>query len=105
MLNASGGFVLFGVADHGAIRGQQVTTDTLEGVVRELRRIEPHAYLAPETIELGNGRAVESAEYHRIPRNGLGKPWDGSEYLGAARDPQNWRGASEIVGGDGGWAW
>ncbi|HEX8692473.1 MAG TPA: ATP-binding protein [Longimicrobium sp.] len=78
MLNASGGFVLFGVADDGAVIGQQVTTDTLEGVVRELRRIEPHAFLAPETIELGDGRAVILV---RVPRGGGPYSYDGRPYV------------------------
>lgn len=78
MLNASGGFVLFGVGDDGAIVGQQVTADTLESIVRELRRIEPHAFLAPETIELGNGRAVVLV---RVPKGGGPFSYDGRPYV------------------------
>jgi len=50
MLNAQGGFVLFGVTRRGEVRGQQVTDDTLQDVVRELRKIEPQIVLQPETV-------------------------------------------------------
>jgi ATP-dependent DNA helicase RecG len=50
MLNAQGGFVLFGITRRGEIRGQQVTDDTLQDVVRELRKIEPQIVLQPETV-------------------------------------------------------
>lgn len=83
MLNGSGGFVVFGVRDDGVITGQQVASDTLEAVVRELRRIEPHPALSPEAIDVGEGRAVVLV---RVPRGAGPYTYDGRPYvrLGAA---------------------
>ena len=58
MLNGAGGFVLFGLAPDGVIRGMTVTTETLESVHNELRRIEPPAFPGIETVVLANGLAV-----------------------------------------------
>ena len=52
MLNAQGGFVLFGVTPGGNIRGQEVSDSTLQDLVRELRKIEPQIVLQPETVPL-----------------------------------------------------
>jgi ATP-dependent DNA helicase RecG len=58
MLNGLGGFILFGVAPDGKTVGQQVATTTLEDIHNELRKIEPPAFPAVETIPLPNGQAV-----------------------------------------------
>lgn len=59
MLNASGGFVIFGVADDGRMLGQQVTGGrALADVARELGRIDPQALLSPEAVELDGGSAL-----------------------------------------------
>ncbi|HEY0150869.1 MAG TPA: ATP-binding protein [Longimicrobium sp.] len=55
MLNGQGGFVLFGVTDAGEVSGQQVSTGTMEDLVRELRRIEPQPLLNPERVPLDHG--------------------------------------------------
>jgi ATP-dependent DNA helicase RecG len=78
MLNRSGGFVVYGVEDGGRVVGQQVTGDTLEGVVRELRRIEPHVPLAPETVPLPNGRSVVMV---RVPKGSGPYTYDGRAYI------------------------
>lgn len=58
MLNAQGGFVLFGVTSNGEVQGQQVSDDTLQDVVRELRKIEPQIVLQPETVPVDDTRNV-----------------------------------------------
>ena len=58
MLNGAGGFVFFGVADDGAIRGMTVTTATVDDVTREIRKIEPHPALTPDRVSLASGRDV-----------------------------------------------
>jgi ATP-dependent DNA helicase RecG len=78
MLNASGGFVIFGVYDDGRIAGQQVTAATLADVSRELGRIDPQALVSPETVELGNGRALVII---RVPRGDGPYTYDGRPYL------------------------
>jgi ATP-dependent DNA helicase RecG len=78
MLNASGGFVIFGVRDDGRITGMQVTAETLADVARELRRIDPQALLSPEVVELGNGLALVLV---RVPRGDGPYTYDGRPYL------------------------
>lgn len=80
MLNGSGGFLLFGVTDQGALAGQDVASGTLEDVVRELRGIEPLVPIDPETVRLSNGRAVIAL---RVPAGGGGGPYtyDGRPYV------------------------
>lgn len=79
MLNASGGFVVFGVRDDGALLGQgDVRAETVEAVVRELRRIEPQPYLSPECIPLENGRTLILV---RVPRGDGPYTFDGRAYL------------------------
>jgi ATP-dependent DNA helicase RecG len=58
MLNGLGGYVLFGVTDHGGIVGQSITTHTAEEIVNELRRIEPSPPHSIECVELDNGKSV-----------------------------------------------
>ena len=58
MLNAQGGFVLFGVTPGGKIRGQEVSDSTLQDLVRELRKIEPQIVLQPETVSVDETRDV-----------------------------------------------
>ena len=59
MLNgAMPGFVLFGVGDNGRVSGQNVSTETLENVANELRKIEPPAFPDIETVPVETGRTV-----------------------------------------------
>lgn len=58
MLNADGGFVLFGVTPSGDIRGQHVSDDTLQDVANELRKIEPGIVLQPEPVPADDEREV-----------------------------------------------
>lgn len=78
MLNASGGFVIFGVTDDGQIRGQQVTAASLADVARELGRIDPQALLSPEAVELENGSALVLV---RVPKGDGPYTYDGRPYL------------------------
>lgn len=68
MLNGAGGFVVFGVTDNGEIRGQEVSTESVEDVVAELRHIEPRALLEPETVTVTDDLEVVVV---RVP-GGLG---------------------------------
>lgn len=58
MLNGRGGYVVFGVSDDAEIRGQDVSANTLEQLVAELRKIEPRTVLQVERVSLDNGREV-----------------------------------------------
>lgn len=58
MLNGSGGIVLFGVTDQGAVQGQKISAKTIEDLVAEQRRIEPPAFSEIETVALDNGNHV-----------------------------------------------
>lgn len=72
MLNGGGGFVLFGVTDDGEVRGQDVTSSSLEDVANELRQIEPRALLEPETVAVGHAREVIVV---RVPGGLVGGPY------------------------------
>ncbi|MHB9038895.1 MAG: AlbA family DNA-binding domain-containing protein [Armatimonadota bacterium] len=91
MLNSSGGFVLFGVNDDGLLKGQQVTSKTLEDVAAELARIEPPAFPDIETVNLENGNSVLAL---RVSGGGGPYTYDGRPYVrnGAAthRMPQQY---------------
>ena len=78
LLNGSGGFVLFGVTDGGVIVGQDVSSETLESIVREIRRIDPPALLSPETVDLPNGRPIILI---RVPRGEGPYMYDGRAYV------------------------
>ncbi len=78
MLNSLSGFVIFGVADDGKLVGQQVTAQTLEDVVQELRRIEPPAFPEIETITLDNSRTIIAL---RVPGGGGPYVCDGRPYM------------------------
>jgi ATP-dependent DNA helicase RecG len=58
MLNGSGGYVLIGVRDDGAILGQQVSDSTRRDVARELRKIDPQVVLKPEFVPVDDDRVV-----------------------------------------------
>lgn len=79
MLNGSrGGFVLFGVEDRGEIRGQEVSSRTLEEVANELARIDPlSASPDIETVTLDNDRKVILL---RVPGNTGLYTYDGRPY-------------------------
>lgn len=57
-LNGSGGRVLFGVTDAGAVVGQQVGERTVEELSAELRRIDPPAFPTVERVPVDGGREV-----------------------------------------------
>ena len=57
-LNHRGGQVLFGVAQDGAVVGQQVGERTIEELSAELGRIEPPAFPTVERVPVGGGRGV-----------------------------------------------
>jgi ATP-dependent DNA helicase RecG len=78
MLNGSGGFVLFGVADNGEMLGMQVTAKTVEDLIHEIRRIDPVPSLSPERVEIGPGRHVIVVS---VPgRSGGPYAYDGRSY-------------------------
>lgn len=78
-LNGEGEFVFFGVTDAGEIRGQKVTTKTIEDVVYELRKIEPQPLLSPERIPLDSGQEVIGIS---VPgRTGGPYTYDGRPYV------------------------
>jgi len=58
MLNTQGGFVLFGVTSNAEVKGQEVSDDTLQDIVRELRKIEPSILLQPKTVPVSDTRYV-----------------------------------------------
>lgn len=78
MLNGGGGFVLFGVTVAGKVAGQMVTTQTLEEIHNELRRIEPAAFPDVETVALEGGSSVIAL---RVPSGGGPYPYDGRAYM------------------------
>jgi ATP-dependent DNA helicase RecG len=78
MLTCAGGFVLFGVSDEGRIVGQQVTSDTLDAIIRELRKIEPLVPLTPETIRIGQDREVILI---RVPKADGPHTFEGRAYV------------------------
>lgn len=78
MLNAAGGFVIFGVTDDGRIQGQQVTAGTLADVARELGRIDPQALLSPEAVVLDGGHSLVVV---RVPKGDGPYTYDGRPYL------------------------
>jgi len=79
MLNGGGGYVFFGVDDAGRLCGMDVTSSTVDDVVRELRKIEPLPALNPERVPLANGREVIAVS---IPgRTGGPYTYDGRPYV------------------------
>jgi ATP-dependent DNA helicase RecG len=52
------GFVLFGVKDNGEIAGQPISTQTLESIASDLRKIEPPVFPDIESISVSDGKAV-----------------------------------------------
>jgi ATP-dependent DNA helicase RecG len=78
MLNGVGGFLLFGVTAAGKFVGQMVTTQTLEDVHNELRRIEPAAFPDVETVALDTGNSVIAL---RVPSGGGPYVYDGRPYM------------------------
>lgn len=94
MLNTRGGFVLFGVTDGGAVKGQQVSTGTVTDVVRELARIKPRPLLTPEVVPVHGDLSVVLV---RVPEvRGPVYTFDGRAYVrvGASNeimDPEEYR--------------
>ena len=56
MLNHRGGRVLFGVEPNGRIVGQMVADSTTEGLVQELREIDPPAFPTIDRVPVANNR-------------------------------------------------
>jgi ATP-dependent DNA helicase RecG len=78
MLNGVGGFVLFGVTAAGKVVGQETTSQTLEDVHNELRRIEPAAFPDVETVALDGGARVIAI---RVPSGGGPFTYDGRAFM------------------------
>lgn len=78
MLNGLGGFVVFGVAPDGRLVGQQVSAQTLEQIVGELRRIEPPVFPEIETVPVGSGL---DAVVLRVTGGGGPYTYEGRAYL------------------------
>ena len=78
MLNGSGGFVLFGVDDNGTIKGQQVSSKTLETIAGEIRRIDPPAYPDIETVPVNDNLTVIVLI---VPGGGGPYTYDGRPYI------------------------
>jgi ATP-dependent DNA helicase RecG len=78
MLNGVGGFVLFGITSARKIVGQQVTSETLEYVHNELRRVEPAVFPDVETVALDEGASVIAV---RVPSGGGPYTYDGRPYM------------------------
>ncbi|HEU4560492.1 MAG TPA: ATP-binding protein [Longimicrobium sp.] len=71
--------MFFGVDDAGRIPGMEVTTSTVDSVVRELRKIEPLPALNPERVRLENGREVIAVS---VPgRTGGPYTYEGRPYI------------------------
>lgn len=79
MLNAKGGYILFGVMPDGTPAGQEVSESTLRALSGELARIEPAPLIEVETVPVPNTqRAVIVVE---VPgRTGL-FTFDGRPYV------------------------
>jgi ATP-dependent DNA helicase RecG len=78
MLNGFGGFVVFGVTNHGELLGQEVGVKTLGDITAELRQIEPSAFPDVETTHLKKGNA---AVLLTVPGGGGPYTFDGRAYL------------------------
>ena len=78
MLNGVGGFVLFGIANNGEIRGQNCSTNTYEDISRELNKIEPPAFPDVESVPLENGKTVIIL---RVNSGGGPYTYDGRPYM------------------------
>jgi len=77
MLNGLGGFVVFGVTNSGEIKGQSITSGTLEDIAEETRRIEPPAFPDIETVMLKDDNGVIVI---RVPGGGGPYIYDGRAY-------------------------
>lgn len=62
MANSRGGSILIGVLDDGGIRGQQVTTSTLEALHGEIAEIEPPLYPAVTVESVAGSLSVIALE-------------------------------------------
>lgn len=78
MLNGRGGVVLFGITDDGEIKGQQVSTGTMEDIAEELYRLEPPAFTDIERIEIGDEKEVIAV---RVSAVGGPYTYDGRSYM------------------------
>jgi ATP-dependent DNA helicase RecG len=58
MFNGLGGHVIFGVTSTGEIKGQDVSTATIEDIHHELRKIEPPAFPEVSIVSLRTGKKV-----------------------------------------------
>jgi ATP-dependent DNA helicase RecG len=77
-LNGQGGQVLFGVSTAGAIRGQDVTENTLREVGNELVRLEPPAHIVLTRVPVEGTREVlvlETTLRNNAPYTYNGRPY------------------------------
>src|SRR5439155_343779 len=58
MLNGEGGRVFFGVTPSGKISGQDVTDNTLQDIAREIKKLEPQAYIQQTLVTVADTRQV-----------------------------------------------
>ena len=58
MLNGLGGYVFIGITDKGEVRGQYVTSKTLEDIAIELHRISPPAFPEMKVMSLDENKGV-----------------------------------------------
>ena len=83
MLNGSGGYVLIGVNDDGAIRGQQVADSTRRDIAHEIRKIDPQIVLEPEVVPVNPDASTPQAVIVlSVPGDRLGPyAYDGRPYI------------------------
>jgi ATP-dependent DNA helicase RecG len=77
-LNGQGGRVLFGVSTAGAIRGQDVTENTLREVANDLVRLEPPAHIVLTRVPVDGTREVlvlETTLRNNAPYTYNGRPY------------------------------
>lgn len=79
MLNADGGWVLFGVSDDGSLRGQEVSDRTIQQLVGLFQHIDPRVFIQPQTVPVDDDREVIALE---VPgdRNGPFR-YQGTAYI------------------------
>ena len=69
MLNARGGYVLFGVTPEGEAVGVQTGERTVENAAAEIQRIEPPVFPGVERVRINDNREVIAVRVSRGPVN------------------------------------
>ncbi len=77
-LNGQGGHVLFGVIDSGELRGQVVSSKTLEDIAREFKRLDPAISPLIDVVKLDNGQSIIAitAQQAEGPYTYDGRPYE-----------------------------